>query len=92
MGIGGSIALLVIGAILAFAVKDTNLGGWLDLNVAGWVLIMAGLIGLVLTLWVWNTRRRRVVAAPPPPAAGGYVGPGDRVVEERYTQRERNTY
>jgi tetrahydromethanopterin S-methyltransferase subunit E len=88
MGIGGSIALLVIGAILAFAVKDTNLGGWLDINVVGWILILAGLVGLVLTLWVWNSRRRRVVAAPPP-ASGAYVAPEDqRVVEERrYTER-----
>src|SRR6185436_15332862 len=60
MGIGGSIAMLVIGAILAFAVKDTDLGGWLDINVVGWVLILAGLAGLVITLWVWNSRRRRV--------------------------------
>ncbi len=73
MGIGGSIALLVIGAILAFAVKDTDLGGWLDLNIVGWVLIVAGLVGLALTMWAWS-RRRTVVAAPPP-----------QVVERRYT-------
>ena len=94
MGIGGSIALLVIGAILAFAVKDTDLGGWLDINVVGWVLILAGLAGMVLTLWVWNSRRRRIVAAPPavaPPAVGTtdrYMTPeGEQVVERRYTER-----
>jgi hypothetical protein len=88
MGIGGSIALLVIGAILAFAVKDTDLGGWLDVNVVGWVLILAGLVGMVLTLWVWNTRRRRVVAVPPA-RAERYVDPatGQEVVERRYTER-----
>ena len=87
MGIGGSIALLVIGAILAFAVKDTDLGGWLDVNVVGWVLILAGLVGMVLTLWVWNSRRRRVVAAPPP-AADRYIDPAsNEVVERRYTER-----
>jgi hypothetical protein len=92
MGIGGSIALLVIGAILAFAVKDTDLGGWLDINVVGWVLILAGLVGLVLTLWVWNSRRRRIIA--PPPAAthtDRYITPnGDQVVERRYSQTERH--
>jgi hypothetical protein len=89
MGIGGSIALLVIGAILAFAVRDTTLGGWLDINIAGWVLMLAGLVGLVLTLWVWNSRRRRVVV--PSTDAHGYVGPGDQhVVERRYTQTDRN--
>jgi Domain of unknown function (DUF6458) len=92
MGIGGSIALLVVGAILAFAVKDTDLGGWLDINVVGWVLILAGLVGLVLTLWVWNSRRRRVVVAPPT-STSTYIAPEDprqQVVERRYTQTERN--
>lgn len=88
MGIGGSIALLVIGAILAFAVKDTDLGGWLDINVVGWVLILAGLAGMVLTLWVWNSRRRRVVAAPPAATTDRYIAPdGEQVVERRYTER-----
>ncbi|GAA0916329.1 DUF6458 family protein [Virgisporangium aurantiacum] len=89
MGIGGSIALLVIGAILAFAVKDTDLGGWLDINVVGWVLILAGLAGMVLTLWVWNSRRRRIVAAPPAAATTDrYITPdGEQVVERRYTER-----
>jgi Domain of unknown function (DUF6458) len=91
MGIGGSIALLVIGAILAFAVKDTDLGGWLDINVVGWVLILAGLAGMVLTLWVWNTRRQRIVAAPPATRTDRYIAPnGEQVVERRYTQTERN--
>lgn len=90
MGIGGSIALLVIGAILAFAVKDTDLGGWLDINVVGWVLILAGFATLVLTLWVWNSRRRRVVAAPPAATrTDRYIAPdGEQVVERRYTERQ----
>jgi len=89
MGIGGSIALLVIGAILAFAVKDTDLGGWLDINVVGWVLILAGLVTMAVTLWVWNSRRRRIVAAPPPAATTDrYIAPnGEQVVERRYTER-----
>lgn len=89
MGIGGSIALLVIGAILAFAVRDTTLGGWIDINVVGWVLILAGLVGLALTVWAWN--RRRTVVAAPPPAGNAYVDPAarDRVVERRYSQTER---
>jgi hypothetical protein len=91
MGIGGSIALLVIGAILAFAVKDTDLGGWLDVNVVGWVLILAGLAMLVITLWVWNSRRRRIVAPPATAATTDrYITPnGEQVVERRYTQTDR---
>jgi hypothetical protein len=59
VGIGGSILLLAVGAILAFAVHVTV--GWLSLNVVGWVLMAAGLIGLILTLYFWNNRRRVVV-------------------------------
>jgi protein-S-isoprenylcysteine O-methyltransferase Ste14 len=64
MGIGGSIFLLAIGAIIAFGVHVQV--GWLDLRVVGWVLMLAGSVGLILTLWFWSTRRRRVVVVPPP--------------------------
>ncbi|GAA1802106.1 DUF6458 family protein [Planosporangium flavigriseum] len=64
MGIGGSIFLIAVGAIIAFGVRDQNLGPF-DLTVIGWVLMLAGLAGLLITLWVWNSRRRRVVAVPP---------------------------
>ncbi len=57
MGIGGGIVLFVIGAILAFAVR-TNVR-WLDLHVVGWVLMLAGLAVLGLTVWFWQDRRRR---------------------------------
>jgi hypothetical protein len=59
MGIGGSIFLLALGAILAFAV-NADISG-LDINVVGYVLMLAGLIGLAITLWYWNSRRRPAV-------------------------------
>lgn len=59
MGIGGSIFLLVVGAILAFAV-DADISG-IDINVIGWILMAAGLVGLIITLWYWSSRRRTVV-------------------------------
>jgi hypothetical protein len=87
MGIGGSILLIVVGAVLTFGLNDQDLGPF-DLNTIGWILQIAGLVGLVLTLWIWNSRRTRVVApppaAPPPPPV---AGPDDRIVEERYTER-----
>jgi Flp pilus assembly protein TadB len=58
VGIGGSIFLIAVGAILAFAVHVSV--GWVSLNVVGYVLMIAGLIGLLLTLWFWNNRRRTV--------------------------------
>jgi hypothetical protein len=57
MGIGTGILLIVLGALLAFAVKaDVS---WLDLQVAGVVLMMAGSALLFLTLYFWRERRRR---------------------------------
>lgn len=60
MGIGGSIFLIALGAILAFAVEAEV--GWLDLSVVGWVLMIAGAVGLIMTAWFWQSRRRTVVA------------------------------
>ena len=87
MGIGGSILLIVVGAILTFGLNNQDLGPF-NLDTIGWILQIAGLVGLVLTLWIWNSRRTRVAApppaAPPPPPV---AGPDDRIVEERYTER-----
>jgi Domain of unknown function (DUF6458) len=55
MGIGVSIFLIALGAILAFAV-DFQLW-WLDITVAGWVLMVVGVLGLLLTLLLWSRRR-----------------------------------
>jgi len=59
MGIGFSIFLLAVGAILAFAVNATVAG--LDIHVVGWILMGAGVIGLILTMVVLTPRRRRTV-------------------------------
>lgn len=74
MGVGGSIFLIALGALLAFAVEYQLF--WLDLNVAGWVLMLVGVLGLVLTLYYWHRRRsasvvteRRQRDTPPPPPA-----------------------
>jgi hypothetical protein len=48
MTIGGSIVLIVLGAILYFAVEFDIAG--LDINVIGVILMVAGLLGLVLGL------------------------------------------
>ena len=56
MGIGISVFLLAVGAILAFAVQAKISG--LDIAVVGYVLMAAGLLGLLLTLFLWGPRRR----------------------------------
>jgi len=94
MGFGGSIFLIALGAIFAFAVEADL--GWLNLAVVGWVLMLAGVAGLLLTLHFWNSRRRTVVAAPVrgQRVVAEPVVPvqDDRVVEEyREVRRPRGT-
>jgi thiosulfate reductase cytochrome b subunit len=59
VGIGASIFLIAAGAILTFAL-DVELGG-VDLDAIGWILMAAGVLGLIMTALIWG-RRRRVVA------------------------------
>lgn len=59
MGIGASIFLIALGAILAFAVG--NVVSVVNLVVIGWILIAVGVIGLVATLTMFGPRRSRRV-------------------------------
>jgi hypothetical protein len=60
MGIGVSVFLLALGAILTFAVNASVQG--LDINVVGIILMVAGAIGLLMTLLVFGRRDRGAVA------------------------------
>lgn len=55
MGIGVSIFLLALGAILTFAVQADIQG--LDINVVGIILMVSGAIGLLLTMLVFGRDR-----------------------------------
>jgi hypothetical protein len=74
MGIGASVFMLAIGAIITFAFNIRV--GWLDLDIVGWVLMGAGALGLILTLTVLGSRRRTIVESRPTTTT-------QRVVEER---------
>ncbi len=73
MGIGVSIFLIAVGAILAFAVSADVSG--LDIEVIGWILLVIGILGLVLSVIFWSSwggpgyfgRRRTYVEEGPPP-------------------------
>jgi hypothetical protein len=60
MGIGFSVLLLALGAILAFAVQATTVMG-VSVHVVGYILMAAGAIGLVWSLIVMSVRRPSVV-------------------------------
>ena len=64
MGIGASVFLIAIGAILAFAV-DVAVSG-VDLSTVGVILMIVGAIGLVASMLIfggnnWGPRRTTVV-------------------------------
>jgi len=77
MTIAGGILLIVVGAILTFA-TNIHVEG-VSLDVVGWILMIAGAVGLVLSFFqeaIWTERARRRDAAiaeerrEVPPAAG----------------------
>lgn len=77
-GIGFSIFLFVLGAILTFAV-DVDAGSGFNLNTVGIILMVGGLLGLLVSVLFWSSfspwsRRRRVA--------------GNTVAEERRIERE----
>jgi hypothetical protein len=53
MGIGVSLLLIGIGAILTWAVTATASG--LDVNAVGVILMVVGFVGLVCSLVFWST-------------------------------------
>lgn len=66
MGIGVSVFLIAVGAILAFAVSLEANG--IDLNAVGVILMVVGVIGLAASMLFWESwggwsgyRRDRVV-------------------------------
>jgi Flp pilus assembly protein protease CpaA len=56
MGIGASIFLIAIGAILTFAVHATLSG--VSVQTVGVILMIAGALGLLVTLTIFAPRRR----------------------------------
>ncbi len=90
MGIGVSLILIAVGAILTWAV-ETSVSG-LDVNAVGVILMIVGLVGFVLSLAFWSTWwgpgyfRRTVVSHPGSRQRRVVVeqSPADEVVEERY--------
>jgi hypothetical protein len=88
MGTGAGIALLAVGAILRFAVATTSTHG-LNVHIVGVILMLAGALGLLLTLLVWGplnpARRRRN-------SPGGYGAGAPPQDEEPRFHQDRPLY
>ena len=88
MGLVVSLILIAVGAILTFAV--TNEPSGINIDVVGWILMIVGAVGFLLSLWFWSSffgpgyfRRARYVEGDP--YAGrrrSRAAPRERVVEE----------
>ncbi|MFL6137918.1 MAG: DUF6458 family protein [Frankiaceae bacterium] len=86
MGIGVSIFLIAVGAILTFAVHVSTSG--FSLHTIGWILMAVGAIGLLTSLVIWGPRRRSAATRSVTYDDGGYAPPagGRRVTrEDSYT-------
>ena len=60
MGLGTSLFLIAVGAILKFAVTTTAHG--VNINTIGVILMIVGIVGLIISLFwmtVWADRRRQ---------------------------------
>ena len=78
MGIGTSLFLIAVGAILDFAVHPTTNTHGFDINMIGLILMAVGAVGLILSLVFWNSW-------------GGFNGRGGRrtVVRDTYVDDPR---
>jgi hypothetical protein len=72
VGIGASISLIALGAILTYGIQDGLPG--VDLDNIGIILMIVGAIGLAVTALIWGPGRR---GGPP------VIVDDDEIIEER---------
>jgi beta-lactamase regulating signal transducer with metallopeptidase domain len=81
MGLGTSLFLIAVGAILKFAITTTAHG--VNINTIGVILMIVGAVGLVISLFymtMWADRRRQA------------MGPADRAVVREPVARDPDVY
>ena len=83
------LALVAIGAIFAFAV--TTSPSFLNLQVAGWILILTGVAGLLVPRRGYGWLRRRVVVRRPRGEAAAANGEPRRLRDSREAHRFKDS-
>jgi hypothetical protein len=76
MSIGSGIALVVIGAILSFALRIQT--GWVNLQLIGYILMAAGVVVFIIGL-VYMLRKRQSTTT----VTGGVDAEGRSVTQRR---------
>lgn len=91
MGLPVSLILIAVGAILAFAVNQSDPNPPVDVDVVGWILMLVGLVGGLLSLLLWERLGPGTLGwhrggyAGPPAAGSGYAPRRRTIVEEEET-------
>ncbi|GII76624.1 hypothetical protein Sru01_16060 [Sphaerisporangium rufum] len=85
MTIAGSIFLIMLGAILTWAV-EFDLAG-VDINVVGVILMLGGIAGLLFGIWRLTNARRTAVTTRTGVAPAGQVYPGETARTQVYEER-----
>jgi len=79
MGLGTSLFLIAVGAVLRWAVSASTSG--INLHTVGLIVLIVGLVGLAISLfWMlaWNDRERRADRLEVERRGGGYPPPRAR--------------
>jgi beta-lactamase regulating signal transducer with metallopeptidase domain len=80
MGLGTSLFLIAVGAVLRWAVSATTSG--INLHTVGLIVLIVGLVGFVISLfWMltWNDRGGADRSGPKPGHGDGYPQPPTQV-------------
>lgn len=72
MGLGVSLVLMAVGAILRWAISATTAG--VNIHTVGLILLIVGCIGFVISVF-WMVFYAERVARPADPGGGGYSQP-----------------
>jgi hypothetical protein len=84
MTIGAALLLLAAGAILRFAVNTVSTHG-INLHIIGDILMVVGVIGLVLWLFIWAPwARNRRASYSRRTSVEGSAAPGEYPPDRRY--------
>jgi hypothetical protein len=75
VGIGASLFMIALGAILKYALPSSVAG--VHIGVIGVILMVVGVLGLVVTVLIWGPRSRRE------------ADPESEIIEERRTYGRR---
>jgi hypothetical protein len=85
MTIGAALLLIAAGAVLRFAISTVSTHG-VDLHTIGDILMIVGVLGLILWMFVWAPWVRRRSNPPPAPPADS-----ERPAQDPYRDPYRTT-